>query len=186
MQTRSWLVLLSAVAVVLLAAVAMVVLTPAPNHPGTTAQKVQVAIVAGASGEYTFTPPSLHALPEAGLQITSLNDDLQNHSTAWTYCNVTGTMDGMMDSGYPGMMGGGMGMTLMGSLAANHVSHTFTIVGHGYNVNIPIPPAASNGQPSTTTFLIQMHGTDTLTWTCESETMPGGLSPGMMGTVSVA
>lgn len=182
MQRRAWVAILTA-AVVVVVGVGTYWAYAATRAPAS--QQVELVIQRDASGSFAFSPTSIHAAAGSDLEVTVVNYDPTNHSAPWRYCNVSGTMDGMMD-GYGGWMGGGMmGGHHMHGLNPSGVSHTFTMVGSGYNVNVPIPPARAANDPSVVTFWVHLGPAGVVGWTCEADGMlmagvPGGMPMGML------
>lgn len=179
--------------VVLIASATLVVLA-LESSPTSANESVHLTIAANSAGVYDYSPSSVQVPAGSLVQFTVVNYDPMNHSASWHWCNVTGTVGGMMQ-GYGGWMGPGMmgGRGMMGGSGALHslspsaVSHTFTLVGSGLNVNVPIPAARSPSEPATIVFSVQMPMAGTFTWTCEvlgmgaTSAAPGG----MQGTLDI-
>ncbi|MGI0133092.1 MAG: hypothetical protein ACREDK_08430 [Thermoplasmata archaeon] len=151
--------------------------------PTSTASHLTIEIVKDTSGQYVYSPSSFHAPAGSTLEVTIVNYDPTNHSTSWAYCNVTGTMGDMMGGAYGGPGGGGMWGGMWGGaglhgLSPGMVSHTFTIHGNGFNVNVPVPAARSASAPAFVNFTMVLHGATTLAWNCEAFGMGPELGPG--------
>jgi len=167
------------VALVLIVGVTLIVLIQAQDSSSPTTVRVDLTIRQDpTTGLFAFSPASIHVPAGAMVQVVVTNFDLAHHSVAPVFCNVTGTTGGMMEE-----MGGGMG-SMMGQnlrgLSENSVSHTFTMESGGYDVNVPIPPAAASGSPSVTEFSFQSHGLSEASWSCESTSGTGPMP--MMGS----
>ncbi len=67
------------------------------------------------------------------------------------------------------------------------ISHTFTVATGGYQLNIPVPPAASLSVPTTVTFETYFNITGSFVWHCLAPCdMWSMMTPGyMMGTMTV-
>jgi hypothetical protein len=149
----------------------------------TTGRAISVTLTiaqAPSTGVYAYSAVSILVPRDSIVEFTVLNFDPTTHRVDPRYCNVTGTGDGMM--------GMGMGLHRMssqrvGALAAGSVSHTFTMVGGGYDLNVPLPPALSPSQPSIVEFTLRIEGPGMMIWTCEVSGMgsPTGMPGTMMG-----
>jgi hypothetical protein len=72
-------------------------------------------------------------------------------------------------------------------LADTDISHTFAMDGGPYNVNVPVPPAASAGSPAVVQFTIYFSSPGSFDWWCAAicGAMPMGMGGGMAGVVTV-
>ena len=55
------------------------------------------------------------------------------------------------------------------------VSHTFTLASGPYSLNIPIPPAATDGSPIVVSFAVYFNATGSFEWFCQAYCDDGGL-----------
>lgn len=180
-----------------------------PTHSGKGSATVRLSIVQTSSGEYLYNTSSIHVPAHETVRITITNYDPGNHSADWRYCNVSGTIGGMMNgsggwSTGPWSMNGSGGMGMgpwkntgsggMGPWAMDGrggpgftpvvVSHTFSVIGHGFGLNVPIPSARSASDPAMVSFTIDSLGPGMVDWTCEAHGMDiaNGTVGGMMGS----
>ena len=79
-----------------------------------------------------------------------------------------------------------MGMT-MGTVPANQVAHTFTMDVPPYSLNVPIPAAASLGNPMVVTFTAYFNVTGIFAWHCMAPCDTSSMTTPayMRGTVTV-
>ena len=172
------------VVAVLLAVVVFLTLTPPPASP-TTTESVQFVIAKNpTTGLYGVSPNSTHVAANSIVHVMVVNYDPTNHSVPGGFCNVTGTLNGTMTWSWMhgGMMGTGEGPGpgMMRNMSPAMVSHTFTISGSGYAVNVPIPVAPSATDPSVVNFSFAVHAPGELPWMCEGAASAGSMGP-MMG-----
>jgi len=176
-NTTIGLAIAAGVLVVVVGAFGMLLATPTPA--ATNSVQVDLTIAQDpVTGSYAFSPSVLHVPAGAMIELRITNYDPSIHSVDPVYCNVSGTSNGVMEE-----MGFGMGSMMghmMRGLAAGAVSHTFTMMSNGWDLNVPIPPAVSAQTPSITEVSFQTHGPGAASWMCEG-TMNGAASP-MMGT----
>ena len=151
-----------------------------PRTPA-RAEQARLTIALGSSGAYEYTSPALTVPAHSVLTITIVNYDPLNHTTMARYCNVSGAMDAMMDRMGPGMMGSS-GQEYRG-LPMGGVSHTFTVTGPGFSVNVPVPAARSATDPSVISFTFQVGDPGSYAWQCESGEM--GAMMANAGTLAV-
>ena len=64
-----------------------------------------------------------------------------------------------------------------------NISQTFTMMTGGYDLNVPIPPAASSQNPSVVVFSFETVGQGVTTWSSMT-TMAGNHGIGSTGTVT--
>lgn len=182
MKLRDWY--LSAVLILLAgAAVAGVVRWTAA--PGATTVSVTVSIRPIGHGEFAFSPSSFHAPAGAVLQLTIVNFDPTNRSAESAYAQYTGPIasmsSGVMDpermppGGFPPM-------------PAGQISHTFTVSGSGFALNIPIRSAEAAWEPSFVVVSIDLGHAGSYAWQCYTDGTPGTSGPddGMNGTMVLA
>ncbi len=161
------------------------------TRPGTgssSSERVALSIFPNAWGDYVYNSTFLRAHVGSVVEFTITNFDPQSHPTVGPYDNVSGTRNGMM-WWTGGMMGGGnRGGQELNGLTPDEISHTFTIQMGGYELNVPIPPAANGSGPSVITFTVQMFGASDLTWQCDANDMGPTTGPdgGMMGILAVS
>ena len=167
-----------AVALVLLGLA--VVALPEPTRP-----TVERTLTISADGASTFAYSSavLEVPSGALVHLTIVNYDRTVHATLPGYGNVTGTLDGTMEMGSGGMMGAGS----YRSLGPSQVSHTFSIEVAGYHLNVPIPPARTDGTPASVSVQFVAGGLGSVPWMCETGMVgnPEERAHGMMGLLEV-
>jgi len=135
------------------------------------------------TGLYSYSMQSLRAAPGTIAEFTIRNFDPTPHGVDPSFASVRGTIGGAMQV-QPGSPSGGngMGSRSVTSMPWFGVSHTFTILAGGYDLNVPIPPALSPTAPSTVTFSLKVMGPGMVQWTCECPDggsdgdLPGGMS----------
>jgi hypothetical protein len=126
----------------------------------------------------TFSPSTFEAPAHTVIQFTITNYDPTSHDVAVSFCNVSGTVGLTMGEQ---MQGSGATMTV-GRLSPSDVSETFTMISDGYDLNIPIPPAASAHSPSVIIFSFETLGSGVTTWASEATNGgPHGASGTMTG-----
>ena len=150
-----------------------------PVGGGSTTKLALVIAWNSSSGSYGYSPSSIQVPAGATVEMTITNFDPVSHSVAPEYCRVNGTLDGMMWYGMGPSMMGSIGQHHAGSLPSNSVSHTFTVSGPGFHLNVPIPPAAGSSDPAVVSVTFHAPIAGTLSWTCEA--MGPGEPGGMMG-----
>ena len=180
----SWIV---PVAIMVVGASALVVglhaaSTPAPQ-PGQP--QVTLTISLDASGQYLYSPTSIHFPERTLVQITIVNYDTSTHLTLPLYDNVSGTVGNEVDASGGWVADGVEGSGSIHMVAPGYISHTFSIIRNAYDVNVPIPAASGASSPATVTFLLQILGPQEVMWICMaggmgSLTVPGG---GMSGSL---
>jgi hypothetical protein len=172
------------VAAGVLLVVVVVVLAPPPSARATTETVEFVIAKDPSTGLYAVSPNSTHVPANSIVNVMVVNYDPVNHTVPVGFCNVTGTLNGTMMWSWMhgGMMGSGYGPGpgMMRNLTPAMVSHTFTIGGDGYGVNVPIPVAHSATDPSVVNFSFAVHGAGELPWMCEGASSAGTMGP-MMG-----
>lgn len=73
------------------------------------------------------------------------------------------------------------------AVAASNIGHTFTIHDALYNISVPIPPAASLGDPTVVSFTLFLNWQETTNWGCVAECSgPGMAADRMYGTLTIA
>jgi len=103
-------------------------------------------------GDYVYTPTQLTVPADVVVVFTIVNyDPMAAALPSPSYAVVSGTMNGRMMVSY------GTNETSVGALPPTDVSHTFTMSGPYYQVNIPVPPAAPGGSPARVTFSMVFH-----------------------------
>jgi hypothetical protein len=184
-RSRRTALAIGALVVVAGALGAATVLVWPPAHPAAT---VSLTISEDpATGAYVLSPSSVQVPADSTVLFTIRNFDPFVHPVGTVYCNVTGTMDGYMTyglaNGMGGMMGGGASVR---SMPSNGVSHTFTVSGDGYQLNVPIPPAQSPTEPSVVTFTLATQFPGSTTWRCAAMGITGdGDSAWMVGPFTI-
>jgi hypothetical protein len=170
-----------AVSVVLgLAGAAVYVVSSAPGARASIALSI---VEDPATGTFGYSPEVVQIPRAEQVDITITNWDPMPHSVSGRYMNVSGTMAEMMVHMGNGMMGRLSG-PMVGALPPDLVSHTFTMVAGGYDLNIPIPVAPNAGTPSVVSFTLLMDLPGTFSWSCMAEEtsahgpMVGGLTIG--------
>jgi hypothetical protein len=73
------------------------------------------------------------------------------------------------------------------SVSPTFSSHTFTLMGYGYNLNAPIPAATDSANPTTVSFYAYFNTTGAFSWNCMAPCDSGSMAtPGYMaGIVTV-
>lgn len=160
---RVLVVLVSLALVVGLAAVVVYEVTARPTPP------VQIQLTIGTddfTGYLSFSPTTFDIPTGAVVHFQITNYDTQTHPVNPVFCNVSGTTDGLMHA--QTWSGQSMVNLIASHVSPTLVSHTFTMISGGYEINVPLPPALSANQPSVTTFTFASHGAGVTAWTCEA------------------
>jgi hypothetical protein len=116
----------------------------------------------GTPGQFSISPIWMAGPAGSILTLTIINNDPVNHSPPANFSYVRGTAGG----GIVWTEGGSDPSQEAGGIPMDAISHTFTMIGGGYNLNVPIPIAANSNSPSSITFSIQLLSADQLTWEC--------------------
>jgi len=169
---------LGAMAVVLAAGTGLVLsVTSAPA----TRASLTLTIEFNPSTWYvTVTPSTLQAPAGTIVQVTITNYDPSSHPVAASYCNVSGTVGKTMQETYPASATGSGAAVFW--LSASQLSHTFTMMSDGYDINIPIPVALSAQSPAVVAFSFEALQAGVTPWSSESVGVgPHGSSGDMTG-----
>ncbi|HYK93405.1 MAG TPA: hypothetical protein VEY07_05115 [Thermoplasmata archaeon] len=178
-SARWWVLGIVVAAIAVAAAVAVAPMFQPVGNGGT--QHVAVTIAwNSSSGGYSYYPSSIHVPAGSTVTLTITNFDPVNHTVASQFCRVNGTLDGTMWYGMGPSMMGSIGMHRGVSLPVNGVSHTFTMSGAGFHLNVPIPPAVGSSDPAVVTVTFHAPLAGMLSWQCEAMGSAG--SHGMMGS----
>jgi hypothetical protein len=153
-------------AVALVVAAGTVVVLTATSAPPVAVHLALTIEFNPTSWYLTFTPTSFQAPANSIIQFTITNYDPTTHGVVPAFCNVTGTVNASMAE--VEQLGGSSVKLILHALAADQVSHTFTMISGGYDLNVPIPAALSSQSPSVVVFSFQTLGSGVSTWTSEA------------------
>ena len=133
-----------------------------------------------AVGDFVYSQTQLTVPADVIVVFTIVNYDSMTASLPTTAdAMVTGTMNDQMRVAYD------TNATTVGMVPTGDVSHTFTMSDPYYQVNVPIPPAQSNGVPARVSFSIVFHVPGpSFAWGCVAF-CGGPVMAGMYGDLSV-
>ncbi len=125
-----------------------------------------------------FTVPT-HTL----IIVTITNYDNASNPVSAPANAVAGTVGDVMTIQASSQVAG----MVMGTVPATQVSHTFTMSGGPYTINVPIPAANSLADPVRVTFRAYFNVTGTFDWRCQApcDTLSMNTPGFMRGTVTV-
>ncbi len=144
-----------------------------PSAPAVSSNVTLSIVRAPGSSAYGFSTATVTVPGDTLVHFTIVNYDPTVHGALAGRNGTMGTWMGreMMDPG------SGSWSNVSG-LPNGEISHTFTVTGDGYDLNVLIPPAAASGPPSIVQFWLPTHGTADLTWACDADNMGGMMGGG--------
>jgi len=191
MQDQTWFngVAIAAVAAVLILGAGLFMVggsgspTPAGARTATLPQVDRTLAISfnAATGSYDFSTTSLQVPLNTKVTFTITNYDRGTAMLAVPWDNhVVGTVGGTEQ------VTQGASSVTVSALSPEQISHTFTMFNAFYNVSVPIPPAAANGQPAVVTFSLVLTTPGTFAWGCVAYC--GTMNPleKMAGTMDIA
>ncbi|MGP8071743.1 MAG: hypothetical protein ACLPZM_01240 [Thermoplasmata archaeon] len=152
--------------------------TPA-GGVGVTHLNLTISYNAGVK-TYVYAKTDLSIAANTPVVVTITNYDPAANPLFVPWDNrVVGTVGGIE------VVNRGDGPSIVTSLPSDGISHTFTVLDAYYNISVPIPPASSASVPSVVTFELVMNQTETTSWACVCQCMPGNMMMGMYGPLVI-
>ena len=134
-----------------------------------------------ANGLDEYFPANFSVPAHIPVEVVISNYDNGSNSPPAEFAVVAGTLGGTAD------LQGRSGPTPYASLPTSDIAHTFTLLGNGYDLNVPIAPSRGSGGPTVVAFSAYFNETGTFVWHCYAPCdMMAMTDPGFMqGTVTV-
>jgi len=156
------------------------VVTPAPN--GTEFLFLTIGF-SFATGLDQYMPANFTVPTHTPVLVTITNYDNASNPVDNATATVRGTV-GNVETMRSASDAAGM---VMSAVPANQVSHTFTMEGGPYAINVPIPAASSLGNPMVVTFTAYFNVTGSFRWQCMAPCDASSMTTlgYMRGTVTV-
>ena len=147
-----------------------------PGAPPASSNVTLSIVRAPGSSTYGFSAATVTVPADTLVHFTIVNFDPSAHGTR---AGMTGTMGTWM--GREMMDPGNGSWSNVSGLPTGEISHTFSVIGGGYDLNVLLPPAAAPGEPSIVQFWLPTHGAADLTWMCDADQMGAMMGGGMSG-----
>jgi len=155
-------------------------------HATPTNQSIQVRLTISQDefGLFIYNETSIRVPSNSLVEFMITNFDTNHHPAASGFANVTGTQSGTMTEAFGWTQEGTLAGQSVSGIPPSTLSQTFTMIGNGYDLNVPIPSAVGPGQPSIVSFSIETYGHGETTWVCETaQTDLGYQLTGLTGVV---